>query len=108
VDLGLTSEQYWNLTPREFGHLRERWQARETREDRRTALIACILANVNRDPKRRAQPFEIEDFMPGAKKRQQTVEEMIATCRVITGYHEALEKSVGQTYTDCGDPVNRG
>jgi Protein of unknown function (DUF4035) len=95
VDLGLTSEQYWNLTPREFGHLRERWQARETREDRRTALIACLIANANRDPQRRSFPFEIDDFMPGGPKPQ-TVAQQIATARIITSQWIAKEKALGR------------
>lgn len=36
----------------------------EEREDLRTALICCTIANVNRDPKKKPTPFEVSDFMP--------------------------------------------
>lgn len=35
----------------------------EERGDMRAALIASIIANVNRDPKKRPQPYELKDFM---------------------------------------------
>lgn len=35
----------------------------EWRADVRTAQLAAILANTNRDPKKRASPYEIKDFM---------------------------------------------
>lgn len=35
----------------------------ESRADLRSAQICAILANVNRDPKRRSQPYKVEDFM---------------------------------------------
>jgi len=34
-----------------------------TRADMQAALIAAMLANVNRDPKKKPVPFEISDFM---------------------------------------------
>lgn len=34
------------------------------REDRRAGIIVATLANVNRDPKRRAEAWEPEDFFP--------------------------------------------
>lgn len=35
----------------------------EQRADTRSALISSILANVNRDPKKRPRPFSYRDFM---------------------------------------------
>ena len=32
------------------------------RDDLRAAQIAAMIANVNRDPKKRAQPFDTEDM----------------------------------------------
>ncbi len=37
-------------------------EARERREDRRSALIACVLANINRSSD--DDPYDIRDFMP--------------------------------------------
>jgi len=42
-------------------YLIEPWS--ERRADVRSALIAQILAEVNRDRKRRAQPYKLDDFM---------------------------------------------
>lgn len=50
---------YWSVEP--FG---------EQRADTRSALIAMILANANRDPKRRSQPYTIKDFMLFSKDQQ--------------------------------------
>lgn len=33
-------------------------------EDVRTARLMALLANINRDPKKRAAPYEVDDFMP--------------------------------------------
>lgn len=35
----------------------------ERRADFRAALIACVIANTSRDPKKRPRPFEVEDFL---------------------------------------------
>lgn len=45
-----------------------------------TALIACILANSNRDPKRKPTPFKIEDFDPfheSSKNRRKRKPDMV-------------------------------
>jgi hypothetical protein len=44
----------------------EAWKSRETRENRRVALIACLLANIHRSEDQ--EPFEMEDFMPQTKE----------------------------------------
>jgi hypothetical protein len=36
----------------------------ERREDIRTAMMLAQTANMNRDPKKRASPYELADFMP--------------------------------------------
>lgn len=45
-----------------FARLVKAWERREAREDRRFALIACVMANIHRDPE--GDPFELRDFMP--------------------------------------------
>lgn len=34
------------------------------REDQRAGMVAALIANVNRDPKHRPQPYDVEDFFP--------------------------------------------
>lgn len=36
--------------------------------NRRTARICMVLANLQRDPKRRSKPYKEEDFIPKEKK----------------------------------------
>ena len=62
------------MTIREFAH----WQVfyredpfGDDRADIRSAQVSAILANANRDPKKRDKPFEVIDFMPYAKRRQE-------------------------------------
>jgi len=48
----------------------------EDRADLRAAIIACVIANANRDPK--SKPFTPSDFMPDfAPKRQPPNDELI-------------------------------
>jgi len=51
---------YWAAEP--FG---------EQRADTRAALVAMLIANTHRDPKKQPKPFTIQDFMlfSGARKR---------------------------------------
>lgn len=48
----------------------------EERADMRSALIASVLANVHRDPKKRPQPFTIDDFMLFTEERELTQDEI--------------------------------
>lgn len=36
----------------------------ESRADLRAGIVASVIANVNRDPKKRSEPFRAQDFMP--------------------------------------------
>lgn len=51
------------------------------REDFNVANLMALIANVNRNPKKKSNPFTISDFMPEwgkeeEKEKRQTVEEM--------------------------------
>lgn len=81
-DLGLTTEEWGRLTPREFRALCERWKQDQKRQDGRVALIAALIANANRDPKRRSKPYQVDDFMPKERKKQ-TAEQMRDTVKVL-------------------------
>ena len=53
----------------------------ERRRDLRTGTLAALIANTNRDPKRRAQPFKPEDFfgsLSDSKKREGARKPMMA------------------------------
>ena len=40
----------------------------EERADLRMAILAALIANVNRDPKKKSSPYEVSDFMPKFEK----------------------------------------
>lgn len=54
----------------------------EERADLRSAIVAAVIANTQRNPKKRAKPFEVQDFMPrfeadGAGKEPMSTEAML-------------------------------
>lgn len=81
-DLHLSSEQFWRLTPRQFWSLCERQSLSERRQDARAALVAAVIANVNR-PKSKRSPYKVEDFMPRNGHKEQSPEQQAAMLQVI-------------------------
>lgn len=55
------------------------------RGDLRAGIIASLIANVNRDAKKKPQPFTPVDFMPFAKEpeRPQTPADHLALMKII-------------------------
>lgn len=39
-----------------------------------SAVVAAVIANVNRDPKKKCNPFEVTDFIPGYKARPKKID----------------------------------
>ncbi len=79
------------MTPRQFDELQSVVRKeREAADERRffcAGVVASVVANVNRDPKKKREPFTPQDFMPqGAPKpkKKQAVEEQIALATAIT------------------------
>jgi hypothetical protein len=62
--LGITSAEFWTLTPRELQWLIDAWDDGQRAEDRRTATICMVLANCNRSAEHKPTPFTVADFMP--------------------------------------------
>jgi len=53
-----------------------RFEIEQKLEWQRTASVLCLLANINRDSKKRPRAYEIDDFMPESmreKKKQQNM-----------------------------------
>ena len=66
------------------------------RGDLRSASICTLLANVNRDPKRRPQPYSLSDFMlfkEAEKKRDE--KELVAPETVAFLYAVAKKETDG-------------
>lgn len=69
-DLRLTEAEFWRLTLSEYSALLDRWIAEQEREDFRSAQIVCLLANVNRNPKKKPDGWDVSDFMPDYHRRK--------------------------------------
>lgn len=57
-----------------------RWEDNMERQDFRAGMVASVIANVNRDPKHRREPWQTSDFMPGhrpEKPKLMTPEESV-------------------------------
>jgi len=54
----------------------------EARADLRAGIVASVIANVNRDPKRRSRPYRPEDFMPRRRERK-TGKEMLKIVEML-------------------------
>lgn len=72
------------MTLKEFNALSERYKDTESRLDYRAALICTVLAEINRDRKKRPKPFKPDDFMPQKPKKKLKPEQMVKSLEVIT------------------------
>ena len=88
-ELKLSEEEFWNMTPGQYDLL-ARWhlkreEAKEERLDYRAALICSVIANVNRDSKKKSKPFQPQDFMPKKQvvKKRQTPEDMLEVVKAL-------------------------
>ena len=52
-----------------------------------TSMLAAILANANRDPKKKPEPFQPDDFHPLAKRETKPLEADISILKLLLGKH---------------------
>jgi hypothetical protein len=71
------------LTLKEFDALSSRYKDTQYRLDYRAALICSVLAEINRDRKRRPKAFKPEDFMP-QKPKKMNPKQMDNSLKIIT------------------------
>jgi hypothetical protein len=67
----------------------------EVRADLRAASICAMLANIHRNPKKRATPFNVSDFLldfEGTPKRRQTWQEQKMIAQMIVAAYNGPEK----------------
>ena len=81
-DLHLTDGQFWRLTLREYVKLTDRLLAERRRADQRVALISAVVANGYRDPNKKSQPWQPEDFMPKIRESL-TPQQMFEKVKVL-------------------------
>lgn len=88
-DLRLTDAEFWDLSFAQFNALTDRYIQDQENQDLRAALICSILANVNRDTKKRHKPFEPKDFMPQRRptkpKTDEQMKEDLAALTIALG-----------------------
>jgi len=74
--LKITSEQFWRLTPAQFFALEKQYLRDVRMCDYRSAVTACILANIYRE--KGAKVREPKDFFPSlnTKKKAMSMEQM--------------------------------
>ena len=69
--LGLTTEEFWRLTPREYMKLARRFHEKHRMEMTGSAIIASILYNTNKGKHDAA--LTADDFLPSWKNPQKSV-----------------------------------
>jgi hypothetical protein len=67
VELGVTEQRFWTMTPRMFHALHRRYWQGEKRADYRAGVVASLLANIHRDEKKRPTAYKPEDFFASLK-----------------------------------------
>jgi hypothetical protein len=66
-DLGLTTERFWALTPREYRALADRQLEAQKADDWRFGQLATLVAGVAGSKRSNGTPFEPWDFFPSLR-----------------------------------------
>lgn len=86
TDLGLSDEQFWRSTPRVLSAVADRVRQQDRDAWRRSAMVCAVIANANRDPKRRRKPYTEADFIgrdDGAKpKKKKSPDELLMAAQM--------------------------
>lgn len=83
-DLGLSEAEFWQLTPRLFEELSDRWKAAQARADRRAGEVVAMLYNINRDRKADPRGKAWDDWFPQEDRSEpQTDDQMFAAMKML-------------------------
>ena len=88
--IGLLPNEFMCMTLHEISKVYEQRMKRiefdNKSNDRRTARICSVLANIHRDSKKKKKPFSEDDFMPvkQEKKKPQSINTMAAILKAVT------------------------
>jgi hypothetical protein len=91
--LGFTEARFRRFTLAQYIAIVEHRSQRDRFSLYGPAMVCSVVANVNRDQKKRRRPFTVEDFLPpdpGKRKPNmseggQTPEQMLAICQFLFG-----------------------
>jgi hypothetical protein len=90
---------FFRSSPVEIDGLLERLSQAERRRMIPAALICSVIANVNRDPEQRSEPWSIQDFMLGEDGPKTEEEEMIAWLESLeSGEFEEIEREQAELF----------
>jgi hypothetical protein len=76
--MGLSPEQFWALTLREYSYYREGFTARHSMMWDHTASIMALLANVNAPKGKKFQPGDFHPYTTKSNQGVQSKEEALA------------------------------
>jgi hypothetical protein len=81
------------LTFAQLDSLTRRYGEEKEWADFRVGLICSVIANVNRDPKKKSKAYQPQDFMPRGKKypKKQTPEEFLTNLRLMNAAYGGRE-----------------
>ena len=72
VNLGLSEQEFWSLTPREFRLLADEWCVAQKREAMNTAALMALIANCHKSADTTA--FKPEDFLAEAADKKRPID----------------------------------
>lgn len=73
----MSDDEFWHLTLAQLNELVKRYNDKLKLEDYHFALIGCVLAEINRDRKKRTKPFTLQDFtLLGKQSKSMTDDQM--------------------------------
>ncbi len=76
--LRLSTDEFWDLTPREFEALQSRYQDEQDWLNYRAALVSSVIASGLT-----GKEFKPEEFMPVKVGREQTPDEMFQLIKIL-------------------------
>ncbi len=71
--MGLTDAEFGRLTLGEFELLSERLEVKREHDYYCSGIVSATIANVQRDPKHRPEPYSPMDFIPGHREEAKPV-----------------------------------
>jgi hypothetical protein len=109
VELGLSDTEFWRLTLYELDLLAVRHRRVQHIADRRAALGAWILVNVNRDSKKQPEPFSLADVVawlgtpyarPQPVPKRATIDEVKQNLGMLGLFNQGLYGTNGPQATE--------
>lgn len=91
IDIGLSEQEFWEMTPRQFQLLVKRHEMRILREWQPMACLMALTANCHRDSSVRPQPYSPEDFLPRRAPSRQACEPGPIGPEVYDNFVKAIE-----------------